>query len=98
MRIHDKTAEIFQAHFPTLGERIHNRIYLYLEELLYDQGIELDTSINYSDDRYKEVLSRIVGILRTGLNSLGIGFNRIDSEFMKENRLDFFMNDILRLL
>ncbi|MHA1111312.1 MAG: hypothetical protein ACTSRE_09435 [Promethearchaeota archaeon] len=86
MRIHDKTAEIFQAHFPTLGERIHNRIYLYLEEMLYNQGVDLDVAINYANDDYKDILSRIVGILRTGLNSLGIGFNRIDSEFKKENR------------
>jgi hypothetical protein len=86
MRIHDKTAEIFQAHFPTLGERIHNRIYLYLEDMLYKQDIDLDAAIDYSNDDYKEVLARIVSILRTGLNSLGIGLNRIDSEFMKENR------------
>ncbi len=86
MRIHDQTSQIFRAHFPTLGERIHNRIYLYLEEMLYNQDIDLDASINYSNDDYKEVLARIVGILRTGLNILGIGFNRIDSEFMKENR------------
>lgn len=86
MRIHDKTSAVFLAHFPTLGERIHNRIYLYLEEMLYNQGIDLEATINYSNDDYKDVLSRIVGILRTGLNTLGIGLNRIDSEFMKENR------------
>ncbi len=54
--------------------------------MLYNQDIDLDAAIDYSTDDYKDVLSRIVSILRTGLNSLGIGFNRIDSEFMKENR------------
>ncbi len=98
MRIHDKTAAIFQAHFPTLGERIHNRIYLYLEEMLYNADIDLDAAIDYSNDDYKEVLSRIVSLLRTGLNKLGIGFNRIDSEFQKEHGTSLHFKRAVELL
>ena len=54
--------------------------------MLYNADIDLDAPIDYSNDDYKEVLSRIVGLLRTGLNSLGISFSRLDSEFKKENQ------------
>ncbi|MBN2157575.1 MAG: hypothetical protein JW776_16125 [Candidatus Lokiarchaeota archaeon] len=54
--------------------------------MLYNNDIDLDATIDYSTDDYQEVLSRIVSLLRTGLNNLGVGINRINSEFKKENR------------
>ncbi|MBD3353619.1 MAG: hypothetical protein GF364_19200 [Candidatus Lokiarchaeota archaeon] len=86
MKLQNKIFEIFRTQFPDLVDTIEEEVFLYLEEMCFQKEIELESTIDYKDPSFREVLHSIVDQVGYGLSLIGVPKNQIESSLNNEYR------------
>jgi len=81
MKFISKVLQLFQLEYPDLVERIEKDVYTFLEEMIIQRNISLNTEINYKSTEFRDILHVMVDQISAGLELIGLEKSEIEKKF-----------------